>query len=64
MKKTLLICITVILASCSTYNVEKEISNSAVKKYKNSAVIFRLPKSSLITKQEFEKATELAKILQ
>lgn len=55
MKKTLLICISLLIASCSTYNVEKEINKSSAKKYKNSAIIFRLPKSSSVSRQEIEK---------
>lgn len=55
MKRSLLICISVFLVSCSTYNVENEIKENGLNKYKNSAIVFRLPKSSPVTKQEFEK---------
>jgi len=55
MKKSLLVGISVLLASCSTYNVEKEINNSVIDKYKNSAIVFRLPESSPVTQQEFAK---------
>lgn len=55
MKKSIIICISILFASCSTYNVENEINRSSVSKYKNSAIIFRLPKSSPVSIQEIEK---------
>jgi hypothetical protein len=55
MNKSLLVFITVFIASCSTYNVEREINKSTAGKYKNSAIIFRLPKSSPVARDELGK---------
>lgn len=55
MKKLIIICISILFSSCSTYNVENEINKSSVSKYKNSAIIFRLPKNSSVSRQEIEK---------
>lgn len=54
MKKSLSIYIALIFVSCSTFNSETEVKNSLVTSYKNSAILFRLGKSTPVTKQEFE----------
>ena len=55
MKKSVLVIISLFFVSCSTYTVEQEINKGIIDKYKNSAIIFRLPKSSPVSGEELEK---------
>lgn len=56
MKKFFLMLTALIFVSCSTFNVETEISQSSIKDYKKSAVLFRTGEPAYINKKEYDKA--------